>query len=158
MRVLRWWSADVMTITDIEAVEAKRAAQIAFVRGATQEPLPPPLVMGGIIGWLRANLFTGWLNILLTVLSVAAIIWIVPPLIKFLLIDATWTGLDREACITTPTRSEVGACWPFITDRLNFFIYGFYPIPLRWRVDVFFALLALGVMWLLSLRAPRRDL
>ncbi len=32
---------------------------------------------------------------------------------------------------------------PFVFERINFFIYGFYPIEQRWRVDVFFALLAL---------------
>src|SRR5262249_1899088 len=30
--------------------------------------------------------------------------------------------------------------------------------PERWRVDVFFAMLALGIVWLLWLEAPRRDL
>ena len=43
-------------------------------------------------------------------------------------------------------------------ERLGFFIYGFYPIEERWRVDVFFALLAFGVVWLAWLDAPRRDL
>jgi general L-amino acid transport system permease protein len=37
-------------------------------------------------------------------------------------------------------------------------VYGSYPIPQRWRVDVFFAMLAAGVVWLLWLEAPRRDL
>jgi general L-amino acid transport system permease protein len=53
---------------------------------------------------------------------------------------------------------EVGACWPFVWDRLSYFIYGSYPIPERWRVDVFFALLAVGLAWMLWLQAPRRDL
>ena len=43
-------------------------------------------------------------------------------------------------------------------ERLAYFIYGSYPIPERWRVDVFFALLAVGIVWLLWLDAPRRDL
>ena len=30
--------------------------------------------------------------------------------------------------------------------------------PQRWRVDVFFAMLAIGIVWLLWLNAPRRDL
>src|SRR5262249_60395911 len=49
-------------------------------------------------------------------------------------------------------------CWAFVRERLPYFIYGSYPIPQRWRVDIFFALLAIGVAWLLWLRAPRRDL
>jgi general L-amino acid transport system permease protein len=69
-----------------------------------------------------------------------------------------WTGADREACLVTAQRPEVGACWPFVWERLPYFTYGSYPIPERWRVDVFFVLLAIGVAWMLWLHAPRRDL
>jgi general L-amino acid transport system permease protein len=79
-----------------------------------------------------------------------------PPLIRFLFIDAVWSGADREACIITPERPVVGACWAFVRDRAAFFTYGSYPIPERWRVNLFFALLAIGIVWLLSLKAPRR--
>jgi general L-amino acid transport system permease protein len=41
---------------------------------------------------------------------------------------------------------------------INYFIYGFYPLAQRWRVDVFFTLLAFGIAWLAWLDAPRRDL
>ena len=53
---------------------------------------------------------------------------------------------------------EEGACWAFVRDRLSYFIYGSYPIPQRWRVDLFFAMLAFGAGWLLWLDAPRRGL
>jgi general L-amino acid transport system permease protein len=52
----------------------------------------------------------------------------------------------------------MGACWAFVIDKINFFTYGFYPIEERWRVDVFFVLLAFGVVWMAWLDAPRRDL
>jgi general L-amino acid transport system permease protein len=45
-----------------------------------------------------------------------------------------------------------------VIDRLGFFTYGFYPIEERWRVDVFFVLLAFGIGWMTWLDAPRRDL
>jgi general L-amino acid transport system permease protein len=89
---------------------------------------------------------------------VALLVWIVPPLAKFLVIDAVWDGAGREDCLPSPTRPEVGACWAFVKERINFFIYGFYPIEDRWRVDIFFALLAFGVAWMAWLDAPRRDL
>jgi general L-amino acid transport system permease protein len=78
--------------------------------------------------------------------------------VKFLLIDAVWSGSDRDACRAIVQHREIGACWPFVWERLPYFIYGSYPIPQRWRVDIFFAMLALGVAWLLWLNAPRRDL
>ncbi len=86
------------------------------------------------------------------------IAWLAPPLLKFLLIDAVWDGASRADCIVTPNRPEVGACWAFVIERLGFFTYGFYPLEQRWRVDVFFVLLALGIGWIAWLDAPRRDL
>ena len=143
---------------DTEAIEARRAAEIAFVRAAAQEPLPPPITARGAIGWLRANLFSTPTNIALTILCLLLIAWVVPPFVRFMLIEAVWTGTDRESCLATPERPEVGACWAFVAERLNFFIYGFYPVAERWRVDIFFAMLAFGIVWLLWLRAPRRDI
>jgi general L-amino acid transport system permease protein len=147
-----------MSATDVEALEAERAARIAFVRGAAEDPLPPPVRTTGKVAWLRSNLLSTPLNIALTLGSILLIVWIVPPLVRFLFIDAVWSGADRQACLATPEQPVIGACWAFVRERLNFFIYGFYPIGERWRVDVFFVLLAIGIYWLLALSAPRRDL
>ena len=131
--------------------------QAAFVASAPLPALPPPPTHAGAIGWLRANLFSSLFNTALTILCGLLLLWLVPPLLKFLLLDAVWTGADRQACLATPDRPEVGACWAFVRERLNFFIYGFYPVDQRWRVDIFFAALAAGVGWLTWLNAPRRD-
>jgi general L-amino acid transport system permease protein len=139
-----------MTATDFK--------QTAFVRTMPTDALPPPMTMTGAVGWVRANLFSGPFNIVMTILVILLIVWIVPPLLKFLIIDATWSGTDREACLASAARPEPGACWAFVSERLPYFIYGSYPIPQRWRVDIFFAMLAIGIAWLLWLGAPRRDL
>jgi general L-amino acid transport system permease protein len=132
--------------------------EIAFVRHATIAPQPPPMTMTGVVGWLRENLFSSAFNIALTILIALLLVWIIPELVKFLLIDAVWTGTDRDACLESVQHREIGACWPFVWERLPYFIYGSYPIPERWRVDVFFALLAIGIIWMLWLNAPRREL
>jgi general L-amino acid transport system permease protein len=79
-------------------------------------------------------------------------------MVKFLFIDAVWDGASRVDCLPRPDHPEVGACWAFVIERLPFFVYGFYPIEERWRVDLFFLLLAIGIVWLTWLSAPRRDL
>jgi general L-amino acid transport system permease protein len=132
--------------------------EMAFVRRATLEAQPPPQSMTGMLGWLRHNLLSTPFNITLTILIVLFFLWAIPDLVKFLFIDAVWHGTDREACLQATQHRVVGACWPFIHERFAYFIYGSYPIPLRWRVDVFFAMLAVGVVWILWLEAPRRDL
>jgi len=130
----------------------------AFVRTAPAPALAPPALSVGWLGWLRANLFSTPFNAVLTVLTVLLLAWTVPPAVRFLLVDAVWSGADREACLVSAQHPHVGACWAFVRDRLAYFTYGSYPIDGRWRVDVFFAMLGFGTAWLLWLDAPRRDI
>ena len=70
-----------------------------FLRQAPAAILPPPSSRAGVFGWLRANLFSSPFNIALTLIAILFIAWIVPPLIRFLLIDATWSGeIGRASC------------------------------------------------------------
>jgi general L-amino acid transport system permease protein len=85
-------------------------------------------------------------------------VWIVPPLLRFFFFDAVWSGADREACLPSAQNPEPGACWAFIRAWSSYFTYGFYPLGERWRVDLFFFLLAFGIGWLAWLGAPRRDI
>ena len=129
----------------------------AYVRTAPALDLSPPVAAIGPLGWMRANLFSSVGSTVLTVLIGLLLVWIVPPMVNFLVVNAVWSGFDRDACLASPARPEVGACWAFIADRFAFIIYGSYPIAGRWRVDLFFAMLAYGTVWLLWIEAPRRD-
>lgn len=133
-------------------------AEMTFVRRAQIEGRPPPVAMTGAFGWLQQNLLSTPFNIVLTILIVLLLAWMIPELLRFLIIDAVWTGVDRDACLESVQQRPIGACWPFVWERLPYFIYGSYPIPQRWRVDLFFAALAVGIVWLLWLNAPRRGL
>jgi general L-amino acid transport system permease protein len=143
-----------MTMSDGELA----IAEARFLQLNPLPPQPPPMAMTGAIGWIRANLLSTPFNIGLTIVVGLLVAWIVPEALKFLIFDAVWTGHDREACIYTAEHPDVGACWPFVWDRWSYFVYGSYPIPERWRVDIFFAMLAVGIAWMLWLNAPRRDL
>src|SRR5689334_8123166 len=134
------------------------AGGFAYVRGEPAPALPPPFASTGLIGWGRANLFGTPLNAVLTVLTVLLLAFALPPLVRFLLVDAVWSGTDREACLASAAHPHVGACWAFVREHLAYFTYGSYPIDGRWRVDVFFGMLAVGVGWLLWIDAPWRGL
>ena len=95
---------------------------------------------------------------MLTLACVLFIVWAVPPLLRFLLTDAIWSGADREVCLASAAQPHPGACWAFVRVWFSYFVYGFYPIVERWRVDLFFLALAVGIVWLLWLSAPRRDI
>jgi general L-amino acid transport system permease protein len=129
-------------------------ADTVYLRTVPGQRLPPPAAPGGVFGWLRANLLSSPGNIALTLVCILFIAWAVPPLLRFLLIDAVWSGSDRQACLASPD----GACWAFVRAWFSYFVYGFYPLAQRWRVDLFFAALAFGIAWLSWLGAPRRDI
>jgi general L-amino acid transport system permease protein len=132
--------------------------ELHFVRREQLPPKPPPAHMRGALGWMRANLFSSWFNVALTILIGLFVAWVLVELARFLIIDAVWSGADRGDCLESVQHRTIGACWPFAYERLPYFTYGSYPIPERWRVDVFFLLLAIGVAWLMWPRAPRKGL
>jgi general L-amino acid transport system permease protein len=148
-----------------------------FVRADKVDSLPPPNLTRGPIAWARENLFSSPANFVLTVLAAYLVYLVLPPVIRFMIIDAVWTGDSRDACrveTAAPTlgaylshwlgfsaelkTTTVGACWAFIADKINYFVYGSYPIESRWRVNIVFALFGIGLFWLLNLKAPRRDI
>lgn len=129
-----------------------------FVRDTIVPPRPPPSRLGGPIARIRKNLFGGVGNTLTTLLILAALAWIVPAIIRFLLLDAVWSGESGAACRPEVAGRPVGACWAFIGAKINYLVYGSYPAAQRWRPNLFFGLLAFGAAWMLWLGAPRRDL
>ena len=109
------------------------------------------------VGFLR-KLFNSPANILFTLLGGLLIWFTVIPALRFLLVDAVWQGSDREACLAQNAGHPVGACWPYINAKLTQFIYGFYPEPDRWRVNLTFAIAAVLLLPLLIPRLPAKRL
>jgi general L-amino acid transport system permease protein len=127
-----------------------------FVRGDLVGERPAPIKTTGFVGFLRTRLFNSPTNILITIVS-ALLLWlIVVPALKFLLVDAVWSGKDRTACLAENAGHVVGACWPFIQAKFSQFIYGFYPEAERWRVDLTFILAAILLVPLLIPKLPAK--
>jgi general L-amino acid transport system permease protein len=113
-----------------------------------QATLPPPPNMVGAIGWMRRHLFNGALNSVATlVIGFLAVYWLTPVL-QWVFINADWVGDSREAC------TSGGACWVFIANRLDQFLYGFYPSGEYWRLNLAFVLLAILIAWLMIPNLP----
>ncbi|HEV7258493.1 MAG TPA: amino acid ABC transporter permease [Bosea sp. (in: a-proteobacteria)] len=129
-------------------------ARYAFVRKETLEQEAAPLSVAGPVAWIRNNLFSGPLNTLLTLVCLYVVVTTVPELFRFYFIDAVWTGANRDACLAEKAGRPVGACWAYVADRFQYFIYGSYPVQQRWRVNIVFAMFAIGVVWMLWDRAP----
>jgi general L-amino acid transport system permease protein len=130
----------------------------SFVRRDLVPERAPPVKTTGFVGFLRTRLFNSPTNILLTIVSILLLWFTVVPALKFLLVDAVWTGNDRTACLSETVGHTVGACWPFVQAKFSQFIYGFYPEAERWRVNVTFFLAALLLLPLLIPRLPAKGL
>jgi len=141
--------------------EHERMSEIAaslFVRHELVPERAAPVKTTGFVGFLRTRLFNSPTNILLTIVSILLLWFTVIPALKFLLVDAVWSGTDRNACLAENAGHPVGACWPYIQAKITQFIYGFYPEPERWRVNLTFILAALLLLPLLIPRLPAKGL
>jgi general L-amino acid transport system permease protein len=99
----------------------------AYVQKKPAETLKPPVTSVGVIGWARANLFNGWLNSLLTIVTLYFLWIVIPPLIRWAFIDSVW-NTTGAVC-----RDADGACWSIIATNFRFILFGFFPHDQHWR-------------------------
>lgn len=120
----------------------------------TYPSLPPPMRTTGPIGWVRQNLLSSPSNVLLTLLSIALLVYILPSFLNWAIFDATWHGVTRAPCNTPEGVDKPGACWTMVNARFGQFMYGRYPADQVWRVDLSFILLFASFFALLIERVP----
>ncbi len=120
-----------------------------FVRTQSSPRLPPPGHSRGAPAWLRENLFGSVTSSFITILAAALLIWTVPDLIRFFILDAVWRAPDGAAC----RAPGVGACWAFVAQKFEYMMYASYPREETWRVNVSLIAGAGLIGWLLLPRA-----
>lgn len=121
---------------------------IAYVREQMVGDSPAPNMSRGIMGWLRSNLFSSVGNSILTIISLVVVYYAVSGIYGFAFGNAIFSGDSGEACrIENP-----GACWPYVGNRMSFFMYGFYPAEEYWRPNITFAI---GGVLLFLLATPQ---
>lgn len=135
------------------AVVDMPAGGASFVREGSTAVLPPPRSARGPLAWLRQNLFSTPGSAALTLAALAFVAWTVPDLVRYLFVDAVWSG-DGATCRANPD----GACWAFVAQKFQYFRYGAYPEDQHWRIDVTEAVGAVLIVWLLRTSLPRRNL
>jgi general L-amino acid transport system permease protein len=73
----------------------------------------------------RRDLWRGFfgspLNAAITLAFAAFLVFVVAPLFRWAVLDATWSG-DAKACA-----AGGGACWAFIVEKTRFILFGLYP-------------------------------
>ncbi|MFW8635092.1 amino acid ABC transporter permease [Cribrihabitans pelagius] len=124
------------------------AHTVAYVRDTMLPEQEPPASEVGAVGWMRHNLFSSWLNTVLTLASIAAIYYVLAAALPWLL-SPTWDGTSLNNCRETLAAAghgdAHGACWGVIKERWIQLIFGFYPSHLYWRPIAAFLLLGLAL-------------
>jgi general L-amino acid transport system permease protein len=105
----------------------------------TLQAKPAPLGAKGPIKWIRENLFPSVTSSILTILSFMLIMYTLPPLLDWMIFDATWSGTKEEI-------TKDGARWIFIYEKFNQFIYGFYPEDSYWRPNLILVLFIASII------------
>ena len=118
-----------------------------------QSTRKPPISQIGAVLWLKTNLFSSWINSLLTLASLYLLYIMIPPLLDWMIFNASFSfgtvnlfGFDikfSEAMATNQNCGREGACWPYIYEKLYMYTYGFYPRTETWRPNIVFGLTAL---------------
>ena len=90
-------------------------------RATPPNDVRPPITVGGPLAWVRQNLFSGWVNGLITVLIGAALAWI-------LLQIGQWAVTEAR--------------WSVVTNNLRLFLIGQFPADQAWRVWLNLAVLS----------------
>ncbi len=97
------------------------------VENLPHKEIKPPVVNVGVIGWVKTNLFNGWFNSLLTLVTLFFLWKTVPPFVSWALIDSNWISTSEQC------RESAGACWSIIPANFRFITFGFYPHDQQWR-------------------------
>jgi general L-amino acid transport system permease protein len=130
-----------------------------YVRSEMLPQQAPPSGEVGPRKWIWDNLLSSMANFrtpgnafgsLLMIALTAFVIWliytVVSILFQFAWVDAIFSGTDGSYCRPVdnqgkvPEGQHIGACWPFVTNRIGQFMNGFYPDPERWRIYVTYAI------------------
>ncbi|WP_299423920.1 amino acid ABC transporter permease [uncultured Shimia sp.] len=150
-------------------------SDVSFVRTEMLPEKEPPGSSVGVIGWMRANLFDGVINSILTILSLIFCYFVLEGLLSWTF-QSVWNASSltecREVMVATWGKTHGHACWAVINDRWLQLLYGFYPPypaeagvnfgegtgswPAYFRPNLSFVLLLIAVAPVLFDKLPRK--
>ncbi len=105
-------------------------------------PVPAPARLApalsvGWVGWARTNLFSSWVNSLVTIALAYFIVKYTIGFIDWAFLNAIWS-VPNDAAGRPDTSScrdlkGLGACWAVINEKHRFMLFGTYPYEEHWR-------------------------
>ena len=130
----------------------------SYVRKEMLGELAPPANEVGVIKWVRENLFSSWLNIILTVISIYVVYTALMAVLPWAF-RGVWNASSlnecREILAAKGMNSHDAACWAVIKDRWHQLLFGYYPSELYWRPILALVLFMVGLLPILFVGLPR---
>ncbi len=111
-----------------------------------------------LFSWLRQRFFATWSSGAASLIALALMLWLAPPLWRWLVTDSVLGPANLETCLKAK-----GACWAFLYDKWRLILFGQFTYEEQWRaglaVIAFIVMVALScVPALWSTRTKRRFL
>lgn len=92
--------------------------------------------------WSRGfkSLFPSPAQGLITVVLIALLLYFVPAIIEWALIDAVWSPAEPGEC----SAPGAGACWAVVAEKHRVMLFGAFPYSEHWRAFISILLLLVG--------------
>ena len=137
------------------------AQSVAFVRNSEIPASPPPAGETGPVKWMRENLFSGWVNSVMTVIAFLLIARFIMGVFPWFW-NGVWDATSIKDCrnIMADAGTAGSACFAVLVDRWDHLLFGFkYPATEYWRPTLAFVLLVVCAMpALFAMYLPRKFL
>jgi general L-amino acid transport system permease protein len=129
-------------------------SNLSYVRSEMLLEQTPPVNQQGLVKWARENLFSGWLNTILTLMALYIVVTIVLSLGPWLM-NSVWNAENLSECRIILDGAS-GACFAVIKDRWHQLLFGFYPSDLYWRPILTLIFMLVAIAPVLFSSVPRR--
>ena len=127
----------------------------SFVRHEMLAERAPPVGEGGVLKWVRENLFSSVFNTIMTIIAVWVIYSITVGVAPWFL-NGVWNAETTRECYEILDGVN-GACFAVLQERFPQLIYGFkYPSTEYWRPNLATILLLVALAPILFRRLPKR--
>jgi general L-amino acid transport system permease protein len=127
----------------------------SFVRHEMLAERAPPVGEGGVLKWVRENLFSSVFNTIMTIIALWVIYSIIVGVAPWFL-NGVWNAETTRECYEILDGVN-GACFAVLQERFPQLIYGFkYPSTEYWRPNLATILLLIALAPVLFRRLPRR--
>lgn len=140
---------------------SETSKSIAYVRSEMLPQAAPPAREKGAVKWVRENLLSSPLNIVLTLIGLFIVYEVLSHLIPWFA-HSVWSAGSLGEC--REVRDELWgpdatmSCFAVISDRWDQLLFGFYPPELYWRPVLALILFLVALLPILFDNFPRKML